>query len=103
MWKNYVNFSDRTTRRGYWMATLFCCIASIIVGLIATFLHFEILTSIYSLAMLLPGLGITVRRLRDAGKGWGWIFISLVPLVGTIILIVMLCKASVPDDGTPVV
>ena len=103
MWKNYVNFSDRTTRRGYWMAVLFNFIASLIIGLIGGLIGLDFLSYIYSLAVLLPGLGITVRRLRDAGKGWGWIFICLVPLVGWIILLVMLCKASVPDDGVAVV
>jgi len=103
MWKNYVNFSDRTTVRGYWMAFLFNFIASLIVGLVAGLLRVELLTNLYSLAILLPSLAICVRRLRDSGKAWGWIFISLVPLVGWIILIVLLCKASVPDDGTPVV
>jgi len=103
MWKNYVNFTDRTTVRGYWMAFLFNFIASLIVGIISSLLGTELLSSLYSLAVLLPGLGLCVRRLRDAGKAWGWIFISLIPLVGTIILIVLLCKPSVPDDGIPVV
>lgn len=103
MWKNYVNFSDRTTVRGYWMAFLFNFIASVVVGLIAGLIGLEFLASLYSLAVLLPGLAICIRRLRAAGKAWGWIFISLIPLVGTIILIVFLCKPSIPDDGVPVV
>ena len=103
MWKNYVNFSDRTTVRGYWMAFLFNFIASLVIGLISGLIGLEFIASLYSLAVLLPGLGICIRRLRDAGKAWGWIFISLIPLVGTIILIVFLCKPSIPDDGTPVV
>ena len=103
MWKNYVNFSDRTTVRGYWMAILFHIIASFIVGLVSGLLGTELIASLYSLATLLPGLAIMIRRLRDAGKAWGWIFISLVPIVGWIIQIVMLCKPSVPDDGVPVV
>jgi len=103
MWKNYVNFSDRTTVRGYWMAILFHIIVSFIVGFVSGLLSTELIASLYSLATLLPGLAIMIRRLRDAGKAWGWIFISLVPIVGWIIQIVMLCKPSVPDDGVPVV
>ena len=102
-WKNYVNFSDRTTRRGYWMAFLFNIIAGFVVGLIIGLIHLDFLTYIWSLANLLPGLAILVRRLRDAGKGWGWIFICLVPVVGWIILLVMLCKRSAPDNGVAVV
>ena len=85
------------------MAILFNFIAGIGVGLIAGLIQFELLASIWGLANLLPGLGILVRRLRDAGKGWGWIFICLVPLVGWIILLVMLCKRSAPDNGVAVV
>lgn len=99
MWKNYVNFSARTTVRGYWMAVLVNIIASTVLGIIGV----ELLISLYSLATLIPGLAMCVRRLRDSGRKWGWIFISLIPLVGWIILIVMLCKASQPDDGVPVV
>ena len=103
MLKNYANFSDRTTVRGYWMAVLGNIIVSFVIGAIGALLHLDILSSIYSLVVLIPGLAICVRRLRDAGKAWPWIFISLVPLVGWIILIVFMCKASVPDNGTPVV
>jgi len=99
MWKNYVNFKDRTTVRGYWMAFLVNFIVSFVLGLIGI----RILVSLYSLATLLPSLAICVRRLRDGGNSWPWIFISLVPLVGWIILIVKLCKQSAPEDGVPVV
>lgn len=103
MWKRYCDFSGRTSVRGYWMAYLFNVLAAVILSvlaLIAPALGF--LGTVYSLAGLVPGLALTVRRLRDGGNGWGWIFITLVPLVGAIILIVKLCKASVPcESGSP--
>ena len=100
MWKNYANFSSRTSVRGYWMAFLFNMIASFALSLIASILPaLAILGSLYTLAALIPGIAITIRRLRDAGKKWAWIFIGLVPLAGVIILIVLLCKASVPTEN----
>lgn len=100
MWKNYANFSGRTSVRGYWMAYLFNFLAGAVLGIIVGIVPaLSFLSSLYSLAALIPGLAITVRRLRDAGKAWGWIFISLVPLAGIIILIVMLCKPSVPVEA----
>lgn len=103
MWKNYVNFSDRTTVRGYWMAFLFNCIAAFVLGFVFTLIKLPFVSYLYSLAALLPGLGLTVRRLKDAGRPWYHIFFAFIPLAGAIILIVFLCNPSVPDDGTPVV
>jgi uncharacterized membrane protein YhaH (DUF805 family) len=94
MWKNFANFSGRTDVGGYWWAVLGNFIVSFVLGLIGV----EVLISVYSLATLIPTLSIAVRRLRDAGKGWGWLFITLVPLVGWIIFIVMMCKPSVNDN-----
>lgn len=97
MWKNYFNFGGRTTRRGFWMAMLIhfiiTAILSVIVGVLPSL---AFLVSIYSLAILIPNLAIQIRRLRDAGKSWGWIFINLVPLVGQIVYLVFLCQRSVP-------
>ena len=99
-WKNYVNFSDRTSVRGYWMAFLFFIITAFVVGIISGLTTLWI-SYIWSLAILLPSLALAIRRLRDAGKAWYWIFINLIPLVGFIIYIVMLCKPSIPDNGVP--
>ena len=104
MWKNFANFSDRTSCRGYWMAFLINFIIGLVLSVIIAIIpKLAFISSIYGLAVLIPSLAMAVRRLRDTGKQWGWIFVSLVPLVGAIILIVMLCKPSIPDDGTAVV
>ena len=94
MWKNFANFSGRTTVGGYWWAYL----ANFIVGFVLGIIGVEILTTVYGLAMIIPGLSITVRRLNDAGKHWSAIFLPLIPLVGAIILIVKLCKPSVNSN-----
>lgn len=91
MWKNYANFSGRTTVGGFWWAYL----ANFIVGFVIGFLGIDILSSIYTLVALIPGIAITIRRLRDAGKHWSAIFLPLIPLAGIIILIVKLCRPSV--------
>jgi len=101
-WQNYVNFSDRTDRRGYWMAFLFLIIAAFIVGLIAGITGIAALSTIWSLVILIPTLAMGIRRLRDAGKHWAWILINFT-VIGVIVYIIFLCLPSVPDDGTPVV
>jgi uncharacterized membrane protein YhaH (DUF805 family) len=50
--------------------------------------------SLYLPASILPTLPLTIRRLRDAGKPWPWIFIGLIPIIGTIWLIVLLCQPT---------
>lgn len=51
---------------------------------------------IYFVAQIFPSFSSTVRRLRDGGKTWPWIFIILVPLVGPIWQLVLLCQPSLP-------
>ena len=115
-WQNYVNFSDRTTRRGYWMAVLFIFIATIIASIVSSLIpigptmdlmgtevQFGIVYILWILSLIIPTLAMSIRRLRDVGKSWVWIFIQLVPLIGGIWYLILVCKSSVPDDGTPVV
>ena len=50
--------------------------------------------SIYALVVLLPTLSLSVRRLRDAGKHWAWVFITLIPLAGPIWFIYLVCQPT---------
>lgn len=103
-WKNYANFSARTTVRGYWMAFLFSAVISFVLGIISGIIPvLGIVTGLFSLAYLVPGLALSVRRLRDAGKEWTYLFINLIPIVGVILFIIALCKPSIPDNGIPTV
>lgn len=66
-------------------------IVSVVIGLISNQLQ-----SLYAVASLVPGIPLVVRRLRDIGKPWPWIFIGLIPIVGAIWLIVLFCQPSLP-------
>ncbi|MFN3568205.1 MAG: DUF805 domain-containing protein [Caldimicrobium sp.] len=55
--------------------------------------------SFYMFATLLPYLAVTVRRLHDVGKSGWWILISLVPFIGLIWLLVLLCTDSQPGEN----
>lgn len=84
--KNYVNFEGRATRAEFWWFFLFNFIVGLIFGLFGKV--GTILSGIWSLAILLPQLGLGVRRLHDINKsGWYWL-IGLIPIVGWIILII---------------
>lgn len=93
--KNYVGFSGRARRKEYWMFFLFSIIVScVLTGIDAALKLNGVLAIIYSLAVILPGLAVTVRRLHDIGKSGWWILIGMVPLVGGILLLVFVCKNS---------
>ena len=94
----YFDFSTTTSRRGYWMAFLFNFIVSLVIGVVAGLTGITALSTVYSVAVFIPSLAITIRRLRDTGKHWAWYFIGFVPLAGPIILLVMLCKPSVAQN-----
>ncbi len=104
-WKNYINFQGRARRKAYWMFVLFNIIAVIVLGLIEGTLGlsgqngYGILTGLYSLAIILPGLAVAARRLHDTGRSAWWLLIGLVPLVGPIVLIVFCVQDSQPGSN----
>ena len=98
--KNYVNFQGRARRKEYWMFVLFNIIISLILTVVELSANIDpLLTGLYSLFILLPSLAITVRRLHDTGKSGWWILISLIPIVGSIILLVFTCLDSEGNDN----
>ena len=58
-----------------------------------------VLSGIFSLAVLLPSLAVTWRRFHDIGKSGAFYFIGLIPLVGTILVLVWTCTDSMPGDN----
>lgn len=118
-WKGYVDFEGRSTRSDYWFAYLANMLTVIafyvllaIFGGIANATESSFLAVIsfiilfiffaFGIAALLPGIAVTVRRLRDAGYNWAFIFIPLIPFVGGIIFIVLFCqptKVEVPFNN----
>ncbi|MGW6564694.1 DUF805 domain-containing protein [Streptomyces sp. NPDC054975] len=89
--KKYAVFTGRARRQEYWMFALFNLIAAIVIAVVDMAIGtYPLLYVVYVLAVFLPGLGVTVRRLHDTGRSGWWFLISLIPLVGFIILIVFL-------------
>ena len=106
-WKGYVDFSGVTSRKDFWLSVLANWIILMILSVIGAALAavessasasalsiLSFLILIFSLANLLPALAIMVRRLRDAGLGWGHIFWLFLPFFGAIILLVLFCKPT---------
>ena len=121
--KNYAEFTGRSTRPDFWWVWLGNFILSIPFWIIyfytvflsavmdsvsdsaseATFMVLGLVVIIYAifyLAILVPTLALSVRRLRDAGFHWAFIFLRFVPMVGGIALLILL---AMPTKETEVV
>ncbi|MFH0806535.1 MAG: DUF805 domain-containing protein [Candidatus Brennerbacteria bacterium] len=88
--KKYSVFNGRAGRREYWMFFLISVVISILLPIVLPSGIDVVVQSLYALATLLPSISVGVRRLHDTEHSGGWMFIGLIPIVGTIILIVFL-------------
>ena len=86
--KHYFDFGGKEGRKVFWLYVLNCFIVSLILSFI-----WGPLVTIFALAVLFPGLGILVRRLRDAGFSPWWMLLLLIG-IGGIILLIMACFPS---------
>ena len=101
----YAEFSGRSRRSEYWWATF---AIMLINGLLTAIFGFVLpiyaninlpwITLIWSLVTLIPSFALCIRRLHDAGKSGWWYLWNLVPLIGSIVVLVQFCSDSVPDN-----
>ena len=83
--KKWKDFDGRARRREYWMFVLFMAIFAIVVGIIDGILGTVcVFVGLYYLAMLLPMIAVSVRRMHDIGKSGWWLFITFVPVIGSL-------------------
>lgn len=95
VFKNYANFSGRLSVGGYWrFFAMNIIVVVVLLALTAASELFGILYLLYVLALLVPSLAAGVRRLHDTGKSGWMVLISLIPIVGSIILIVFLVQGG---------
>ena len=118
-WKGYVDFTGRSTPSDYWFAYsahvliffAYYLLDAVFERMVSATGSMDVFTIsvillliffAYGIATVLPGLALTVRRLRDAGYNWPYIFIPLIPFVGIFIFIFLLCqptKVEVPSNN----
>lgn len=96
--RRYADFCGTATRSEFWWWILFITLvgAALAALPVPTFalvdgVPFEAptLTPVWQIAVLVPTLAVTIRRLREAGSSWGNIFWILLPVAGAIVLIVL--------------
>jgi uncharacterized membrane protein YhaH (DUF805 family) len=104
--KKYAVFSGRARRKEYWFFFLFNMIVTIalvvldtVTGSLSPELGLGLFSGIYMLAVLLPGLAVTVRRLHDTERTGWWLLLALIPLIGAIVLFVFTVLDSKPGEN----
>ena len=118
VFSKYAVFSGRASRSEYWYFVLFNVIIGMLfsIGLypavpkiieansvdVFTIVDYMpgwlcTIASLYQLFIIIPSIAVSVRRLHDTGKGGGWIFINLVPVIGGIWFLVLTIIGS--QDG----
>ena len=102
----YAQFTGRVSRGEFWKYVLVVFIINLIFTLLQNLLgalsiaYYIVmgLNAIIMLGLLLPSLAVSVRRMHDIGKGGGWIFINLVPLIGSIWFLILAIKEGEGDN-----
>lgn len=105
--KKYADFTGRARRKEFWMFILFSFIISIVLSIIDRALGLTygykdnsgVLSSIFSLAILVPTLAVAVRRMHDTNRSGWWIAINLICCIGWIWFIVLAAQEGTPGDN----
>lgn len=104
---NYCNFSGRASRSEYWWFCLFTFLLGLVLGFFLGMFFSETvancISSLVNLALLLPGLGLAVRRLHDTGRS-GWWLLLVLTIIGSFLLLWWYTRPSqeTPNEYGPV-
>lgn len=108
--EKYATFRGRASRSEYWWFTLAVMLVSVALSVIeVAFMSGQTvdsipegngpLTMLFSLAILLPGMAVAVRRLHDTGRSGWWLLLALVPLIGSLVLLWWYISPSQQGDN----
>jgi uncharacterized membrane protein YhaH (DUF805 family) len=104
--KKYATFTGRSRRKEYWFFILFYIVFTIalayvdgLVGTVDATSGLGALSSIFLLAMLIPSISVSVRRLHDTDRSGWWLLIGLVPVIGGIVFFVFTLLDGTPDQN----
>ena len=123
-WKNAFVFKGKTSRKDFWFFQLASFILFLILNIAQNLLvnlqyafltsdDFYLLSTIfavisqtisivsffYFVGNFIVGLSISVRRLNDISKKWAWIFIQIIPILGSIYFIYLMCQPSFDSNS----
>lgn len=100
--RRYADFGGRSGRPEFWWFALANVIVTIVVLLVGAVLlgsRRALLVDVYGVLVLLPSLGVEIRRLHDTDRTGWWMLAAFVPIVGAIVLIVFFAMPGTPGPN----
>lgn len=95
--RKYAVFTGRARRKEYWFFLLFNVLISFVLGLIDNMLGLVmtnagigVLGGLYALAVIIPTIAVTIRRLHDSDRPGWWILLAFVPVIGSLVLLIFM-------------
>jgi len=88
----------RARRSEYWWFTAFTLVAYALLVVIGAWIGPPLIAGLVAVAVSIPHVTCTIRRLHDIGRSGAWYFILFVPFIGGLLLLPMLLKDSGPDN-----
>ena len=103
--RKYTVFNGRARRKEYWFFALISSVVVLFFSVIDEQMGWKLgedvgfLGTLYGVAVIVPSIAVTVRRLHDTDRSGWWILIGLIPLIGAIVLLVfMILKGNEGDN-----
>ena len=101
--RKYAIFEGRARRKEYWFFALFNFLAVVVLSVVDMFFgtfrqeaELGLLSGAYVLAIVIPSLAVTVRRLHDTGRSGWWVLLHFLPVFGWIVLLLFTVQDSEP-------
>ena len=82
----YADFSGRSSRSEYWWWTLFVLLGVFGFGVLDVLSGVSAFFSLFVIAVLLPSLVVSIRRLHDVDESGWWVLIGVIPIIGFLAL-----------------
>lgn len=102
----YVDFSGRARRSEFWYFLLFSFLVQVVTSIVDAIIGTDfddtsggLISTVASLALLLPSIAVTARRLHDIGKSGWWQLLAIIPIIGWIIVIIWYCTDTKRGDN----
>jgi len=105
VFKKAFEFKGRSCRAEYWYFFLFNIIAGIVLAIVDSIIgtghigQSGLLSSIYTLIALIPGIAVSIRRMHDTDRSGWWVLLPLIPLIGFIVFLIFAAQRGTAGNN----